>query len=413
MLKNVVYIYDQSYLSGGAAKIAFGEALEMQRKGYNVIFFAAIGPVGEELLSSDIKTICLNEKHIAFTKSPKALYHGIWNSKAYKELRKCLNELDRESTIVHIHGWTKSLSSSVVRAVYDSGFEMVVTLHEYFSICQNGGLFNYRQNKICDLKPGSARCYFCDCDKRNYLQKWYRNIRQIIQNRVLKQVKPNVIYITGFSKDRLSLSGNYRNKCYDLTNFVEIEKKERVQVEKNENYLFVGRISAEKGIDVFCEAITAARIPGIVIGEGPLKKEYKEKYPEISFVGWKNHNEMMEYLHKARGLVISSKWYETMGLTVVEMQQYGIPCVVPAECAASEYIKDKVDGLLYTIGDSRSLTKCLKALSDDKYIEKLSITFLNNLDRERFSMQNHSNKLVGIYNDILKIGKTRNDKNTR
>ena len=32
MLKNIVYIYDQAYLSGGAAKIAFGEALEMQKK---------------------------------------------------------------------------------------------------------------------------------------------------------------------------------------------------------------------------------------------------------------------------------------------------------------------------------------------------------------------------------------------
>lgn len=409
MLKNIVYIYDQAYLSGGAAQIAFGEAQEMQRRGYNVIFFAAVGPVGDELLSADIKTICLNEKHIAFTKNPKSLYHGIWNGNAYKALKKCLNELDRESTIVHIHGWTKSLSSSVMKAVYDSGFEMVVTLHEYFSVCQNGGLFNYRQNRICDLKPGSIRCFLCDCDKRNYLQKWYRNIRQMVQCRVLKQVKPNVIYITEFSKERLNLSNDYRNNCYDLTNFVEIKKKDRVQVEKNENYLFIGRISAEKGIDVFCEAITAARVPGIVIGEGPLKKEYEGKYPAISFVGWKSHNEMMEYLQKARGLVISSKWYETMGLTAVEMQQYGIPCVVPKECAASEYVKNKVDGLLYTIGDSMSLTECLKALNDDKYIENLSKSFFNNLDLERFSMQSHGDKLVDIYNDILKIGKASND----
>lgn len=406
MLKNIVYIYDQAYLSGGAAKIAFGEALEMQKKGYNVIFFAAVGPVGEELLSSNIKTICLNEKHIAFTKSPKALYHGIWNNNAYKALRTCLNELDKDSTVVHIHGWTKSLSSSVIKAAYDSGFKMVITLHEYFSICQNGGLFNYHQNKICNLKPGSIRCYFCNCDKRNYLQKWYRNIRQMVQNKVLKQVKPNVIYITEFSKDKLSLDDNYRNNCYNLTNFVEIEKKARIQVEKNENYLFIGRISAEKGIDVFCEAISAAKVPGIVIGEGPLKKEYEEKYPAISFVGWKNHDEMTEYLHKARGLVISSKWYETMGLTVVEMQQYGIPCIVPAECAASEYIEDRVDGLLYTIGNSKSLTECFEVLRDDEYIEKLSMTFLNNLNWNRFSMQSHSRKLVGIYNDILKIGKS-------
>ena len=115
---------------------------------------------------------------------------------------------------------------------------------------------------------------------------------------------------------------------------------------------------------------------------------------------------MTEYLHKARGLVILSKWYETMGLTVVEMQQYGIPCIVPAECAASEYIEDRVDGLLYTIGNSKSLSECFEVLRDDEYIEKLSMAFLNNLNWNRFSMQSHSRKLVGIYNDILKIGKS-------
>lgn len=408
MLNNIVYIYDQAYLSGGAAKIAFSEALEMQQKGFNVIFFAAVGPVGEELLSSRIKIICLNEKHIAFTRSPKALWRGIWNKNTYKELKKCLSKLEREETIVHIHGWTKSLSSSVIKAVYDCGFEMVITLHEYFSICQNGGLFNYQKNKICNLKPGSTGCYFCNCDKKNYLQKWYRNIRQIVQNRVFKQVKPNIIYITEFSKNKLNLNEGYRNKYYELTNVVEIEEKERIQAEKNENYLFIGRISAEKGIDVFCKAITATNAHGIAIGEGPLKNEYEKRYPEISFVGWKNHNEMMKYLHSARGLVVSSKWYETMGLTVVEMQQYGIPCIVPAECAASEYVIDKEDGLLYAIGNSQSLAECLEALNDDEYVKKLSENFIHNLDQNRFSMQNHSDKLINIYNDILKIGKTGN-----
>lgn len=402
MLKNIVYVYDQAFVSGGAAKIVIGEALEMLRNGYNVFFFAAVGPIGDELLSSGIKVTCLNEKHIAFTKNPKALLNGIWNHKSYQKLTECLRKLDKDGTIVHIHGWTKSLSSSVFKAAYDYGFETVITLHEYFSVCQNGGLFNYKENHICEVKPGTLECYLCNCDKRNYIQKWYRNVRQLVQKRTLKRVKPNVIYITKFSKKKLNLKNENIKNSYELTNFVEIRKQQRICIEKNSNYLFIGRISAEKGIDIFCETIATAQVHGIVIGEGPLKEQYAEKYPNISFVGWKNPYEMIEYINKARALVISSKWYETMGLTVVEMQQYGIPCIVPKECAASEYVKDKVDGLLYEIGNPKNLEQCITVIKDNEYAEELSKNFISNLDYKLFSIKTHICELIDIYNDILK-----------
>ena len=69
---------------------------------------------------------------------------------------------------------------------------------------------------------------------------------------------------------------------------MKLRKKRGFKVEKNENYLFNRtNFGRKKGIDVFCEAYLPRKVPGIVIGEGPLKKEYEEKYPAISFVGWK------------------------------------------------------------------------------------------------------------------------------
>ena len=43
--------------------------------------------------------------------------HSIWNRDAARGMRALLDTLDPADTVVHLHSWTKALSSSVVRAV--------------------------------------------------------------------------------------------------------------------------------------------------------------------------------------------------------------------------------------------------------------------------------------------------------
>lgn len=400
MIKTVVMVYDQAFISGGAAKIAIMEALELKKRGYNVIYFTAVGEISQELKKSNIKVIHLNEKHIATTKNPVSLLKGIWNINAKKKFIKLLENLNKDTTIIHIQGWTKALSSSIFYVANKMNFKTIITLHEYFTICPNGGIFNYKRNKICTLKPGSSKCMFCNCDKRNYVQKIYRDVRHKVQTLVFKKSKPSVIYITEFSKKILKDLPFCPRHTYDLTNFVEIEKKNRILCEENNHYIFIGRISSEKGIDVFCEAITRSNNRGIVIGEGPLKEEYKKLYPEIEFVGWKSTIEMQQYLYKARAMIVASKWYETMGLTAVEMQQYGIPCIIPKECAVSEYVADGKTGLLYEIGNVDDLTDKINMLNDD-LTKKFSIEFYNQLNLEKYSIKTHVDNLEEIYDNEI------------
>lgn len=402
MIKNIVYVYDHAYLSGGAAKIVIGEALEMKKRGFRVIYFSAVGPVDTELTEAGIETICLNEKDIVFAKNPLAMMKGLYNYNAYRQLKKLLKSLPAEESVVHIHGWTKALSSSVFQACYECSFRTFVTLHEYFTICPNGGLYNYQTNKICTRKPGSLSCILCNCDKRNYIHKIYRNIRQCIQTMVLKKTKPIPLYITEFSKDLIKPYFPYRSEQHMLTNHVEISKEEeRIQVECNEDYLFVGRLSEEKGIDLFCDAVTRLQKKACVIGNGPLLDFFKNKYPNINFIGWKTFSEMKAYIHKARCLIISSKWYETMGLTVVEMQQFGIPCIVPAQCAASEYVIDNETGFLYRSGDVESLMETIRLTENDDLMQGVSKNFFSSLNPDRFSLKNHCEVLLKIYQEEM------------
>ena len=107
---------------------------------------------------------------------------------------------------------------------------------------------------------------------------------------------------------------------------------------------------------------------------------------------------MKEYISRARCLVISSKWYETMGLTILEMQAKGIPCIVPDRCAGIEYIKDKVTGVKYKIGNVNSLIEVINYTKNNDIISQLSDNFYNEDFKDRFSIETHTQNLIKVYN---------------
>ena len=117
--------------------------------------------------------------------------------------------------------------------------------------------------------------------------------------------------------------------------------------EKNSYYLYVGRISKEKGVDIFCEAITALNAYGIVVGDGEERANLEKKYPNITFAGWKNDEEVEQYMLKAKALIFPSRWYEGAPLTPIEAMRLGIPCIVSNNSAATDYIIEGSNGFIF------------------------------------------------------------------
>ena len=400
-LKNIIIIYDVAFYSGGAAKIAIDSAIELANRGYNVTFFAGIGPVCEELNNSLVNTICLNQKHITKARTPLSILKGIWNNSAYKQLVSLLKQYDSKDTIIHIHGWTKCLSPSIFKAIRKNGFKCTITMHEFFLICQNGGLYNYQKKQICKLKPSSFKCEICNCDKRNYINKMYRNVKQFIQTQQLKKLNSCGIYITNFSRNLIHNNLNFNfTKTYLLKNYVDMKKCDRVKVENNNKYAFVGRISDEKGIDLFCEYITKSGHEGVVIGDGIGIESLKEKYKNIEFMGWLSYSQMNKKMNEIRAIVITSKWYETMGLTVVEMQNMGVPSMIPIHCAATENSIDMKNAIFYDVNNYSSYLDAIKKMDDYNIALKLSECCYK-MNREDFLLSTHIDGLIDIYNDVI------------
>lgn len=225
MKKTIVMVYDKAVISGGAAKIAIQSAVELAKNpDNNVIYFAANAEVDECLQSNDaIKVVCIDTPHIANNKNKiKASLYGIWNGQAKTEFTKLLLELDPTHTVIHIHGWSKALSVSVVAVAQNMRFPVLITLHDYFAVCPNGGFFNYQKKELCHLKPMSWKCISCNCDKRSYFQKIWRCVRQTVQNRYVKNAKD--IHFAYISNRILTLSQPYlkSTKFHYLRNPIDL-----------------------------------------------------------------------------------------------------------------------------------------------------------------------------------------------
>ena len=144
-VKTIVIINDFNYIQGGASKVAIDTARMLNEYGLNVYFFSAVNKNEENI--DGITYISTNQNEALKEKNKlKGAINGIYNLKAKKQLKKLLKTLDRETTIIHIHGWTKALSSSIFYVLDKMKFKTVITVHDYFLSCPNGGYFNYKQN---------------------------------------------------------------------------------------------------------------------------------------------------------------------------------------------------------------------------------------------------------------------------
>lgn len=344
MVKTVIIVNDFNYIQGGASKIAIDTARILKDENIRVIFFSAVNKNDEKIEGIEYISTYQNEA-LKERNRLKGIFNGIYNLKAKRKFENLLKTLDKKTTVIHVHGWTKALSSSIFDVAFKMNFKVVVTLHDYFTACPNGGYFNYKKNKICFLEPLSCKCIKCNCDSRNYFFKLYRIIRQFVQNKVVKlnDKLENVITISGFSENILKKTLRKNVNIARIYNPIDIEKNiEKANPEKNEYYLYVGRISKEKGVDLFCKALTELKVRGIVVGDGEEKEKLKKEYPNIEFTGWKNKNEVKKYMNGAKTLIFPSRWYEGAPLTVLEAMAMGVPCIVSNCSSAIDYISEEM-----------------------------------------------------------------------
>jgi glycosyltransferase involved in cell wall biosynthesis len=400
---HVVVVNDYCHVQGGASRVAIDEAVGLADAGAYVTFLGAVGPVCEELNKSPLQVVNLNQSELsAFRRHPGNALHSLWNQTAYNSMKGVLRPLPQSTTVVHIHGYTKALSSSPARYAMDQGFKVVCTLHDFFSACPNGAFFNFIENQPCKLRPLSWSCIGTNCDKRSYAQKLYRIARSSAQRRLghFPAGVRDYLALSNTSADVLRPYLPTNSKFHFLANPISVRWETPVDVAARDAIVAIGRLDTEKGTKILVDAARGTGSRLVLVGDGPWR-HYAEKYEGCKVTGWLSRPQAMAELERARCLVFPSLWYETFGLVIDEAAARGVPSIVSDISAAAERVKNEITGWHFRTGDVSDLVRCLTLIKDGTNVKRAGLAAFESYWANPSTPSRHAAALTAIYREIL------------
>ena len=133
--------------------------------------------------------------------------------------------------------------------------------------------------------------------------------------------------------------------------------------------LSVGRLIADKGMDVAIAACARAGVPLVIAGEGPergaLEALAARLGADVSFAGHLDATALARHYSAARGVVLAARRGEGLPNVLLEALAHGRP-VVATPCAGTrDLVEDGVNGLLVPPGDAAALAGALARLTSD------------------------------------------------
>lgn len=401
---HVVIVLDQAHINGGQAKVALDSAFGLKARGHVPVVFAASGPVMPELAAAGIEVICLGQHE--FVQDPSkaaAALRGLWNFEAKKALAAVLARMPKGDSLVHLHGYAKSLSSSIVPAIRASGLPVLYTMHEYYLLCPNGGFYNYRENRHCTLSPLSTACWKTHCDTRSYGFKLWRGARGVVSNTLADVfgTLTDIAHFHDFQKQIIAPHLPATVRFHEIANPVEARDPGPKSNPASGDFVFVGRLSTEKGCPLFAEAAAKAGVVPAFVGDGPAAEDLKRRYPQAKFHGWQDAAGVRKALREARCLVFPSLWYEGQPLTVLESLAMGTPVIAGDGSAGRESVVDGVTGLWFRQADVDDLAAKMVLMRDDARLAAMSEAAYQRYWAAPFTLDRHVARLEQVYGDLL------------
>jgi glycosyltransferase involved in cell wall biosynthesis len=381
-LQTVIVVNDFAHVEGGASQVAITTALGLAGRGLRVILLAAVGPLDPRLTEAGVVVHCLGQDGVLTDpQRVQAALRGWWNRSAADAMGRILAACDPNRTVIHLHGWTRALSASIIPPAVKAGVPIVCTLHDYFTACPNGAFYDFQAQEPCGRAPLSAGCLVRHCDARHVSHKLWRVARQVIQQQVggIPRAIRTFIAVSAFSLAKLRPYLPSQADVRLVANPIDLPQLDPVPVAMNRPVAMIGRLAPEKGPRLLALAARQADVPVQFVGDGPEADALRTLLPEAGFsAGWVDRDGVAAALAQARAVIVPSRWFETQCLVVLEAAARGVPAIVSDGCAARELVDNGRTGLWFRQGSVEDLARQLRRLDDD------TVTALGQAAYERY-----------------------------
>ncbi|HET9744725.1 MAG TPA: glycosyltransferase family 4 protein [Chitinophagaceae bacterium] len=355
----------------------------------------------------EVKTIFFDNNPIrGFGARVKAAFSSIYNFSSVRKVAGTIKEFDPD--IIHIHNMFFIASPSVIYVASRYKVPVVMTLHNYRLICANALLL--RDSKPCELCvnkkfPTSGIRYKCYRDSaiESGLVTTITGLHKVIgtwKNKVTAYITLNEFSRSKFLYSSLRLPPE---KIITKPNFVADPGDGHEQ--REEFFLFAGRITREKGAHILTRAFANMPDQKIkIVGDGPEKKlleqEFKH-YPNISFMGHLDTQQVKDYMKRCRAFICPSIWYEGTPLTVIEAFASGTPVIASRLGVLCESITDGHNGFHFTAGDAVDLEKKIEIFLRETANGKMLYNNARQTYLEKYHPEIHYRAILKIYENAI------------
>lgn len=398
----IIQINKFNYLRGGAEKYFLELSERLTQAGHEVAKFCMTDRrnlndtwSGYWLSRIDFEQPALSDK----LRAPERI---IYSRAAKRSLAKLIK--DFQPDIIHVHNIYHQLSPSVLDAAREAKVPVVMTLHDYKLICPNYQLLNHGQ--VCEkcLDGNFWHCFQEKCFKDSRSQSFLASLEAVLHKRWQTYWRGVDLFIapSQFMADKCQAAGWPKDRFRVLINPVpELPAGQR---QAAGYFLYAGRLSNEKGVDVLLKALAGSSYKLKIAGRGPqenalrqLAKDLKLS-EQVDFLGQQGREQLAKLLDGAIALTVPSIWYENMPLNILEALGRGCPVVASRIGGIPEIINNQINGWLAEPGDSKSWLAALELASQANQIEfsqqaKLSV--------EEYSWEKHFLAVEVIYQQIL------------
>lgn len=293
---------------------------------------------------------------------------SVWSTKIYNQVRRLVR--DKGYDVVHVQNFFPLISPSVYYAARAEGAAVVQSLRNYRLFCVNGLFF--RDNRPCTdclrrSVPWPGVVHACYRDSRAASAAVAAMLTAHRAARTWQRAVDLYVTATEFTRGKAVEGGLPAKRMFVKPNFVDPDPGPGRG--DGDYAVFVGRLSAEKGLDTLLSAWRQSRSawPLKVVGDGPLRSlvtEASERREPIKWLGRRALEETYDIIGAASVLIFPSRAYETFGRTIVEAFAKGTPVVCSDIGTAAELVEDGRTGWHVRAGDAEDIAAKVAWLAD-------------------------------------------------
>jgi len=303
--------------------------------------------------------------------------------------------------VIHVHNTFPLISPSIYWLASRARIPLVQTLHNFRLLCPQAMFL--REGKVCEdclghvPWRGAVRGCYRKSKAQSALLAGMVTLHRAIgtwNNKVTRYIALNE-----FCRQKF-IEGGLPEECVVIKpNFVDLPAP---SLTHRQGFLFVGRLSAEKGVDVLIAAMRQlSNISVSVAGEGP-EAVLLDGVTGLQALGALSSEHVHVEMSQSIALILPSICYENFPRTLVEAFACGLPVIASRIGALAELIEDNVTGLLFEPGNAKDLAaKLLWANQNPEQMRQMGLN-ARKLYENKYTADRNYDQLIAIYREAIR-----------